>query len=154
MRTNTLPTRLVALLTLVLASAALAQMDDPAEPTLVSATDLPGLKALVDKPVILDGTVESAQWSSSGKVMTIRFKGAGKTVQAAAFERQKKKLDESFMGDAAKTLTGAHVRLSGTLKKYGGSVEAQEDAMEVILSSPSQITIIKSDEPATTMPGE
>ncbi len=110
-------------------------------PALIDASDKAALDANAGKPVVVQGKVESAEWSSTGKVMNIRFANAP-GFMAAAFERNRKKLDEAFSGDLAKTLTGAQVKLSGKLQKYGGHIPELKDAQQLVITSVNQVTIV------------
>src|SRR4051795_8963751 len=89
--------------------------------SVIDVSDKAALDAAMGKDVVIDGVVDSAAWSSSGKVMLIQFKKAAETkVAAAVFEKQKANFDKAFSGDVTKALTGAHVRIKGTLKDYKG----------------------------------
>ena len=51
------------------------------------------------KDVVIEGVVNKAAWSSSGKVMSILFKGVDRNqFSAVAFDKIKDKLDAAFMG--------------------------------------------------------
>jgi DNA/RNA endonuclease YhcR with UshA esterase domain len=108
-----------------------------AAPILITADDAAGIKAALDKDVILDGRVKSAAWAASGKVMRIQFEGAQDTkIQAVLFQAKKEKFDGAFDGDVAKAIAGAHVRVSGKLKDYKGTPE-------VVVNDVHQLTIIE-----------
>lgn len=111
---------------------------------MVNASDKTALAKVIDQEVIVFGKVESAAWSTSGKVLRIRFAKADEAnFGAVAFEKQKKKLDESFGGDFIKAITGADIRIVGTVKKYGGKDDKQNDQLEVVIAQPSQVTIVE-----------
>jgi DNA/RNA endonuclease YhcR with UshA esterase domain len=103
-------------------------------PVLVNATDKDAVTAAMGKDVLLEGTIESAAWSSSGKVMKATFKDSSK-VSIVLFEKKKTDFDNAFAGDVVKALVGARVRVSGKLKDFKGSPE-------VALDQVSQITIL------------
>ena len=110
--------------------------------TVVKANDAAAISAAVDKEVVVEGKITSAAWSRSGKVMNIDFEGGGEgKFMAVVFDRDKAKFDEALKGDAAKTLTGATVRLRGKMEKYGGKSERLKDHFQIVLRMPSQVTI-------------
>lgn len=115
-----------------------------AVPVLITADDAAGIKANMDKNVILDGKVKSAGWSSTGKVMRIQFENAQETkVQAVLFQAKKEKFDAAFDGDVAKAIAGAHIRVSGKLADYKGTPE-------VVVNDVHQLTIVEAG--AATQP--
>lgn len=124
----------------LLASWVFAQ-ETTTSPAIIEATDKAALDANAGKQVVVQGKVESAEWSNTGKVMNIRFANAP-DFMAAAFERNRKKLDEAFNGDLAKTLTGAQVKLTGKLQKYGGHIPELKDAQQLVITSVNQVTIV------------
>ena len=124
----------------VIAAVAPAQR---AGSTRVEATDLAAIAANKDKDVLLEGVVSKADWSRSGAVLTLEFKGVKRDeFSAVAFEKLKERLDRAFMGDAARNFTGAKLRLRGKISEYKGN-------LQLVIGDPSQITVV---EPATTAP--
>jgi DNA/RNA endonuclease YhcR with UshA esterase domain len=106
------------------------------QPVLVMVNDKAAVDAALDKDVILDGTIDSAAWSSSGKVMRIEFKDTAESkVQAVIFEKKRADFDAAFAGDVAKALGGKHVRINGRLKDYKGKPE-------IVIDQVHQITIV------------
>jgi DNA/RNA endonuclease YhcR with UshA esterase domain len=79
--------------------------------------------------------------------MNAKFKDSD--LQVAAFSRIKDQLDKAFSGDAAKTLTGAKVRIRGKVAPYKGKPE-------IMISQTSQITILEpgNGESATSQPAK
>jgi len=111
--------------------------DEQRVPVLVKASDKAGLVAAMGKDVILEGVVDKAAWSSTGKVMQATFKDAGDPkLQLAIFSAKRVQFDEAFNGDIAKTLRGAKVRVHGTLKDFKGSPE-------ILLDNVSNLTIME-----------
>ena len=108
--------------------------------------DKDALAAAADKDVVIEGTIDKASWSSSGKVMKATFQdGADSKLSVIIFSSNKDKFDKAFNGDVAKTLTGAKVRLKGHLKDYKGTPE-------IVLDNVDQVTIVEAvstDAPAT-----
>jgi len=145
-------TRIAAVFLLTVACAAL-HADEPS--AILKTDDKAALTAAIDKTVTVEGKVASASWSKSGKVMNVKFEGEPNFV-VAVFQKNKDKLDTAFNGDLAKTLTGATIRINGKLAKYGGRDEAYADATQLILSMPTQLTIVTpadaATQPATTQP--
>jgi len=112
--------------------------------TIIKADDHDALRAAIGKEIIVEGTITSAQWSRSGKVMNIDFEGSKKAkFMAVIFERDRAKFDESFKGDAAKTLTGAKVHFKGKLDKYGGKSETFQDYAQIVLRDTNQVTVVE-----------
>jgi hypothetical protein len=115
-------------------------------PRVLQATDTDAIKAAKDTDATVEGVIESAEWSSSGKVLVIRFKGT--EFSGAAFSRIREKLDKAFSGDVARTLTGAKVRLKGTIGEY-------KEKPQIVISQTTQITILEPGEgSAASQPGK
>ena len=118
---------------------ALGQQDQQptSKPVLIDVSDKAALDAAMDKQVELEGVVSRAEWNAKGSVFFINFENAQETkVLAVAFEKKREALEKSFAGDLSKALTGAKIRVRGTLKDYKGKPE-------VIIEMPSQITIVE-----------
>jgi DNA/RNA endonuclease YhcR with UshA esterase domain len=109
-------------------------------PSIVQASDADAVKAAVNTETTVEGVIESAEWSSSGKVMNAKFKDSD--LRAAAFSRIKEKLDKAFSGDVAKTLTGAKVRIKGKVQEFKGHPE-------ILINDTTQITILEPGEGAS-----
>ena len=143
--------RFLVCLSLIL-SCRLLRADDPQPATqpdesqVIDATDKAAIDTAMNKEVVVEGIVESAAWSSSGKVMSIRFKNNKETrFSAVIFDKHKSDFDTAFSGDIAKALPGAIVRVRGQVKDYKGRPE-------IVIDSPAQITITQ---PApSTQPGK
>ena len=142
--------RFVTFFSMPLALSAAARPHHPAtqpsEQALIAASDRAALDKALNTDVVVEGIIQSAEWSRSGKVMNITFKDATDGLLAVVFERSRKEMDEAYSGDVAKALTGSKVRLRGTVKEYGGRDESMTGRPQIILNRPSQITIV---EPAT-----
>jgi DNA/RNA endonuclease YhcR with UshA esterase domain len=142
-------TLLVSVLTLAAACTfcppAVVRAEDPTtQHTVIDASDKKAIDESMGKDVIITGQISTAAWSSTGKVMNIEFVDARESrLLAVVFERNREKLDEMFNGDLAKALTGAKVRLMGTLQEYGGKSEAWKGRPQIIIDRPSQITIVE-----------
>ena len=141
------------ILTLVLAMLgathlALAQDAPTTHPVVLDVTDKAAVEAAVNRDAIVEGVVERAEWSRSGKVMNIEFKGAENGLLAVVFDRKRQQLDAAFAGDLGKALTGAKVRLRGTIKPYGGKAESMKGRPQIIIDDGHQITIVERT-PAT-----
>jgi hypothetical protein len=92
----------------------------------------------MDKAVVVEGTIDKADWSKSGKVMIATFKDADESkLSAIIFVANREKFDSAFSGDVTKALAGAKVRLKGKLKDYKGSPE-------MVLDTPDQVTIVEA----------
>jgi DNA/RNA endonuclease YhcR with UshA esterase domain len=116
----------------------------------VQAHDRAELDKLMEQEILLEGTVRSAEWSRTGKVMNIEFNDAPEGAMAVVFDRNRQDLDAAFGGDLAAALKGAKVRLKGKLQPYGGRSDRYKDRPQVILRDRSQITIL---EPESTTGG-
>jgi DNA/RNA endonuclease YhcR with UshA esterase domain len=120
---------------------------EPAASSIVDAADKAAIDANMSKEVTVEGIVDTASWSSSGKVLRMEFKGNQQSkLQGVAFEKNKKSLDEAFSGDFVKAMTGAHVRVRGTLKDYRGRPE-------IVIDSASQVTVLEPS-PAASQPAQ
>src|SRR5690242_15520430 len=98
--------------------AAPGRAEDAPKAVEVNATDKAALEAAIGKDVVVSGTIKKAEWSATGKVMNIEF--ADSELIGAVFEKNKEAINAGFEGDAAKKWTGAKVKVSGKLEKYGG----------------------------------
>ncbi len=120
--------------------------DEPtSRPAALEANDVPGLKAAIDsgKLATVDGTIAHAAWSKTGAVMNMEFvNSADSKLMAVIFAKSRDAFDAAFPKDAAVTLAGAHVRLTGKITAYGGKFEAWKDRPQIILTRPSQIEIL------------
>ena len=108
---------------------------------VVKADDEAGLKAAIGKEINVDGVVEKAEWSKSGKVMNIEFKDS--VLLGAVFERDAKALNEAFNGDFAKAITGAKVRIKSKVENYGGKDKKLEGRPQIIIKKVYQVTILE-----------
>jgi hypothetical protein len=136
-----------AIVLCLMVCGSLTRADDKPTTRPSSAVLHPGdkdaLAAAADKDVVIEGKIDNASWSSSGKVMKATFEGgADSKLSVIIFSTNKDKFDKAFSGDVSKTLTGAKVRLRGHLKDYKG-------APELVLDNVDQITIVEASSPAT-----
>lgn len=133
--------RLLVLICLMMVLTAHGQTS---QPVFIDATDKAGLTAALGQDVIVQGTVSKAEWSRTGAVMNIDFKGAEQSrMMAVVFQRQKAAFDTAYKGDITKALTGSKIRIKGTLEEYGGNVAAFKGRPQLILNRPDQITIME-----------
>jgi DNA/RNA endonuclease YhcR with UshA esterase domain len=151
-KTMSLRRRLVSVvLMLCLATVALAHAqtatDDPPvaqTPALIKVSDREAIEANMGRNVIAEGTVSTAEWSRTGRVMNIDFSDAvDPKLMVVLFDRSRKRFDEAFGGDLSKAITGQTVRIKGKLEPYGGQVEVFKDRPQIILNHTSQITILE-----------
>ena len=141
--------RMLALSALIVGAAFVWAQESPStHPSVIDVTDPAAVAAAMGQDAIVDGVVERAEWSRSGKVMNIEFKGAEDGLLAVAFDRKRQQLDEAFAGDVSKALTGARVRIRGAIKPYGGRVESMKGRPQIIIEDGHQITILEKA-PAT-----
>ncbi|MDW8262640.1 MAG: hypothetical protein RMJ35_08945 [Phycisphaerales bacterium] len=125
--------------------------DPPAGHVVIDASDKAAIDQHMNRHVIVTGEIQRAAWSRSGKVLNIEFKNTQESkLIAVIFERKRKEFDEAFGGDVAKALSGAKVRLEGTIKPYGGREEAKKGWPQIILDQITQITIVEP--PPATQP--
>jgi hypothetical protein len=136
----------LAFLALLLSTALLGARPS-LTPALIDVTDTASLQAAVGEHVVVEGVVTSAEWSRSGKVMNVTFEGVSELdFGVAMFERNRENFDEGFAGDFAGAITGERIRIRGELSEYGGRDERFAGRPEMILNSPSQVTIFVDDE--------
>ena len=121
---------------------------------MIDVSDKDAIAAAMGEEVIIEGTIQLAEWSRSGKVMNIEFNDASESrLLAVIFERHRADLDPAFGGDVAKTLTGAKVRIKGVLAPYGGRSEAWKGRPQIIITRGEQLTIVeRAPEEPTTAP--
>lgn len=135
-----------AVLALFVAHARAAQQD-PSRIPILEPGDVESLREHYGKRVYVMGTVSSAAWSRTGKVMNIEFKGAEKRgLLAVVFENRRQRFDDAWAGDFIKTITAKRVRLYGEINEYGGYDEAFKGRPQMILDSPEQVTLPPEDE--------
>jgi DNA/RNA endonuclease YhcR with UshA esterase domain len=139
MTRKSLPT--LALLTVTsLLLAADEAPPKPEEKPRLKASDKSAITAHMNKEVVVEGTIADATWSTTGKVMNIRFADTDDAgFIAAIFQRNKAKFDNAFDGDATKSLTGAKVQLTGKLGTF-------REQPQIILDTPAQIKILSKPE--------
>ena len=107
----------------------------------IDVADKDAIAANMGKDVTVEGTVSKAEWSRTGAVMNVEFKGNEESrFYAAMFARIRAKTDEGFGGDVAKALTGAKVRIKGKISEFRGRPQ-------IVINDGNQITIL---EPAPT----
>jgi hypothetical protein len=131
------------------ATATLAQpTTEPTSPrsVRVDATDAAAIAANQDKEVLLEGVCGKAEWSNTGSVLTIEFKGVPRRqFSAVAFQRLKERLDRAFMGDAAKNFTGSKLRIRGRISEFRGN-------LQIVIGDPSQVTVVEPAASGATKP--
>jgi ribosomal protein S3 len=113
--------------------------DDKPTAIAIDATDKAALEANQGKQVVVAGTIKTAEWSRTGKVMNVEFENS--PLILAVFEKSKEAVNQAFEGDAAKKWTGAKVKVTGKLGKYGGRAKTYEDRPQIIVDKPAQVTI-------------
>ncbi len=118
---------------------------------VIDVTDKAAIEAQNGKSVTVQGKITLAEWSKTGKVMNITFNNATHFT-AAAFERNRAKLDEGFSGDIAKAMTGANVKLTGKIQPYGGRSAALKDSYQMIITGVNQVTITDATTQPSTQP--
>ena len=144
---------LSALISLLICTSITLAEDAPAsqpaattEAAVIAANDKDALAANQDKETSVEGVVDKAEWSGTGKVMRITFKDAAESkFQSVIFVKNREKFDKAFDGDVAKALTGAKVRVKGKLTEYRG-------APEIALENVEQVTVVETA--ATSQPSQ
>jgi hypothetical protein len=136
---------LSAFLVICCLSVARAEDAPATQPAVVQASDTAALNAKKGETVTVEGVVESARWSSSGKVLNVVFKDTEKDkgLLCAAFDKNKEKLDAAFGGDAPGQWNGAKVRITGKVENYGGKIEAWKDRPQILIQYPEQVVIVE-----------
>ena len=114
------------------------------QPAVVAATDNAAIKAKTGETIVIEGVLEDAEWSKSGKVMNAYFKDAKDGVKIAVFEKNKAKMDAAFGGDAAAKWKGAKVQITGKVMEYKGKVESLKGRLEIIIENPEQVTVVEA----------
>ena len=139
---------LLAVPMIALLALTFAQAEDAAtQSTVIPVSDKDAVTAAKDSEATIEGKVEKAEWSKSGKVFNIDFADNSSGVLVALFEKSKEKFETAFGGDLGTTLTGAKVRIKGKIGTYGGKSKTFEGRLQIILTDTSQLTIV---EPAAT----
>src|SRR5438067_2362963 len=104
--------------------------DAAAKPAPIDAADKAALTAAIGKDVIVTGKIKKAQWSKTGNVMNVDFENSD--LLGAVFLKDREAIDKAFNGDAARKWTGATVKVTGKLEKYGGRSNALEGHPQIV----------------------
>jgi len=95
--------------------------------------------------LVIFATVATAEWSPTGKVMRIEFKGMTRAnYWPVAFVNVRPALDKKFEGNAAEKLIGKTVRITGKLTTYTSRIDPKSVRPEVVLDSADQIDIFET----------
>jgi DNA/RNA endonuclease YhcR with UshA esterase domain len=105
------------------------------QPVKLDPADKAAVAEAKGKDVVVEGVVERAAWSNTGKVLRASF---GKDALAViVFDRDRKAIDEAFGGDVAKALDGAKVRVTGKVDEFRGRAEIK-------VTQPSQLKVLEA----------
>lgn len=137
--------RCVLALVLMCVAIGVSYAEDAAttQPDVIAVTDGEAIKAKMGEQVTIEGVIDKAEWSRTGKVMNVSFKDVPQGLLLVVFEKNKDKFNDAFNGDAAATLTGAKVKVGGKLEEYGGRVESMKGRPQIVLTNPEQVTIVE-----------
>lgn len=115
------------------------------QPAPIDATNADAIKAAIGKKAVIIGTIDKASWSKSGKVMRIAFKANGDAApfEAVVFEKNKEAIDKKFNGNAETTLSGALVRITGTISTYAPKNNPDDKRPQIIINDVKQIELEK-----------
>jgi hypothetical protein len=113
-------------------------------PAAIAANDSKAIARAMGQPATVEGVVNTAFWSATGRVMNIEFVDVRPDgFYCAMFATQREQMDASFGGNMAGALSGARVQISGTITSY-------RDRPQIIIAEPEQIRVIApSTRPAT-----
>ena len=99
----------------------------------------------MNKLVVIRGTIATAEWSATGKIMKIEFKGNDQSkLLAVAFSTIKPALDQKFGGNAADHLAGKTIVITGILVPYVSKSAGGATRPEVVLKSVDQIEVVEA----------
>ena len=150
MRFSVLPATIIAIAAFTFAANTFAYDKPASQPTsqgsatdatAIAPNDKDAIAAGMDKEVVIEGVIDKAEWSGSGKVMKATFKDAADTkLSAIIFVKAREAFDKAFSGDVSKALSGAKVRIKGKLKDFKGSPE-------MVLDTVDQVTIVEAAPP-------
>ncbi len=114
------------------------------QPSEISVSDKDALTAVTDKDATVTGTVASAKWSSSGKVLLIKFADTSTTgFTSVIFSKNKEAFDKAFGGDVAAALKGAKASVHGTVKIWAAR-DDQDKKPEVIIGKADDLKILSA----------
>ncbi len=123
--------------------------DPPAPETTISPLDYDGLLSIAndqhpdfpDGRASVEGVVSHARTSSSGKVFRLYFEGSqrGRSFAVVWFPQTFPAMQEAFGGTDGDALFRERIRVTGTV------VLAPEGYPEIIVSDPSQITVLRRE---------
>jgi tetratricopeptide (TPR) repeat protein len=121
---------------------------------VLASTEVAELQAaaVLGRPAVVEGRVTYCKWSATGKILNMfmergdgksPYDGPGDAMMLIVFVRDREAFDKAFGGDVALTLDGKVVRVSGKVVKYGGYDQRLSACPQIVLSDPSQVTIVK-----------
>ena len=113
------------------------------QPAVIAVTDGEAIKARMGQTVAVEGQVDKAEWSKSGKVLNVNFKNLPQGLLVVVFEKHKDKFNAAFDNDAAAAWTGAKVRVTGKVEEYGGKDEKMKGRPQIILQNPEQVVVVE-----------
>ncbi|PWU10640.1 MAG: hypothetical protein C5B50_25105, partial [Verrucomicrobia bacterium] len=89
------------------------------------------------------GTVHAAAWSTNGSVFNMSFeKDEQHSLLIVVFPKSRAAFESAFGGDIEKAFAGKTVEIRGKLVPYGGRVDAWKERPQIILSSPTQLSML------------
>jgi DNA/RNA endonuclease YhcR with UshA esterase domain len=118
------------------------------QPATVDATDTATLTKIanggvfehLDRNAVVDGTVSTAEMSSSGKVFRIKFTNSAERGGFIAVYFPNgglpKRMEDKFGGKDGSGLAGKHVRIHGKVEMY-------QNQPEIRISDPNQIEVVQ-----------
>lgn len=111
----------------------------------IQATDTAAIIEKKGKFVTVEGVVVYAGWSTSGKVMNVKFKDGDKEkgLLCSAFEKSKERLDAAFNGNAGSAWKGAKIQVTGKVEIYDGKIKEWVGRPEITIQNPEQIKIVE-----------
>jgi DNA/RNA endonuclease YhcR with UshA esterase domain len=130
----------------MLAAFGVAYAEDAAttQPAAIAVTDNEAIKAKTGETITVEGVIDKAEWSRSGKVLNVSFKDAPQGLLAVVFLKNKDKFNAAFNNDVAAAWTGAKVKVTGKIEEYGGMDEKMKGRPQIILVNPEQVTIVEA----------
>ena len=111
-------------------------------PAVIDASDAATIEAAKKTTTTVKGRVIKAEWSKSGKVMTIEFENSTNFI-ATVFLKDREKIDTAFTGDLSAAINGAVIKITGKIEPYGGASEPLKQHSQMIFSDPTQLTVIE-----------
>jgi hypothetical protein len=120
--------------------------DVPLPSGVIAASDVKKILSLMSKEVTVEGDVIKSTWNLSGKHLNMEFASSDPSKMhlfCRISHKIRKELDAKCSGDAASAMSGARVRIHGTVIEYNGSWGSGKGCPQIDIDEPADVTIVR-----------